>query len=145
MMSAHKQLTPELRKIFGEIADLLIPAYKNLPAATTVGVHEKLLDDVLGFRPDIAEAFFRGLGEIQSGKVSENLNALYRADAEAFGAISLAASGGYYMAPEVRTALGYPGQESLTYNPHETPDYLVDHLLERVARRGPIYRPTPVK
>lgn len=145
MMSSHKQLTPALRKTFGEIADLLIPAYKNLPAATTVGVHEKLLDDVLGFRPDIVDAFFRGLAEIQSGKISEDLNALYRADPDAFGAISLAASGGYYMSPEVRAALGYPGQESLTYDPHATPDYLVDHLLERVALRGPIYRPTPTK
>lgn len=142
-MMPLQQLTPEMRQLFGEIADLLIPAYQKMPAATAVGVHQKLLDDVLGFRPDMAEAFFRGLGAIKSGSISENLNALYRADAEAFGAISLAASGGYYMAPEVRAALGYPGQESLTYDPHATPDYLVDHLLERVARRGPIYRPTP--
>ncbi|HVJ41898.1 MAG TPA: hypothetical protein VM639_10380 [Dongiaceae bacterium] len=142
-MSTPKQLTPELRQLFGEIADLLIPAYKNMPSATSVGAHQKLLDDVLDFRPDIGEAFYRGLGAIKSGLISEDLNALYRADAEAFGAISLAASGAYYMAPEVRTALGYPGQESLTYDPHATPDYLVDHLLERVARRGPIYRPTP--
>ena len=144
-MSSSRQLTPELRQLFGEIADLLIPAYKNMPSATSVGVHQKLLDDVIGFRPDITEAFFRGLGAIKSGAISENINALYRADADAFGAISLAASGAYYMSPEVRAALGYPGQESLTYNPHATPDYLVDHLLERVARRGPIYRPTPTE
>jgi hypothetical protein len=143
-MSSPRQLTPELRQLFGDIADLLIPAYKNMPSATSVGVHQKLLDDVLGFRPDIVEAFFRGLGAIKAGLISEDLNALYRADEEAFGAISLAASGGYYMAPEVRAALGYPGQESLAYDPHATPDYLVDHLLERVARRGTIYRPTPV-
>ncbi|WP_374379624.1 hypothetical protein [Dongia sp.] len=142
-MSASTQLTPAMRDVFGQIADLLIPAYKHLPAATTVGVHRALLDDVLTFRPDIVEAFFRGLATIGADTLSADLNNLYRSDPEAFGAISLAASGGYYMSPEVRTALGYPGQESLTYNPHAVPDYLVDHLLERVSLRGPVYRPTP--
>jgi hypothetical protein len=144
-MSAEKQLTPAMRDIFKQIADLLIPAYKHLPAASAVGVHEKLLDDVLTFRPDIVDAFFRGLATIEAGTLSANLNSLYRGDPDAFGAISLAASAGYYMSPEVRSALGYPGQESLTYNPHDVPGYLVDHLLERVSLRGPIYRPTPVE
>ncbi|CAN5424358.1 hypothetical protein BH10PSE7_BH10PSE7_18370 [soil metagenome] len=139
----QNQITPDMRAVFGLIADLLIPAYKHLPAATAVGVHEKLLDDVLDFRPDIAEAFMRGIAKIEAGTLSLNLNALYREDADAFTAISLVASGGYYMAPEVRAALGYPGQESLKYDPHEVADYLVDHSLERVSRRGSIYRTTP--
>lgn len=145
MMSVKSQLTPEVRALFGKVADLLIPAYKQMPAATSVGVHEDLLDKVLGFRPDIVEAFFRGMGKIDAGNLSVSVNALFREDEEAFGAVSLAASGGYYMAGPVREALGYPGQESLTYDAHAVPDYLVSHMLERVAQRGSIYRPTPVK
>lgn len=142
-MSTPNRLTPETRALFGQIADLLIPAYKQFPTATAVGVHGKLLDEVLQFRPDIAEEFLRGLAKIEAGTLSADLNTLYRQDPEAFNAIGLAASGGYYMAQEVRAALGYPGQESLTYNPHEVPDYLVDHMLERVSRRGSLYRSTP--
>lgn len=145
MMSANTQLTPELRALFGQVADLLIPAYKQMPSATSVGVHEKLLDDVLGFRPDIVEAFFRGMGKIDGNDLSASVNALFRDDEEAFGAVSLAASGGYYMTEPVRKALGYPGQESLTYDAYAVPDYLVSHMLERVAQRGPVYRTTPEK
>lgn len=141
-MTAH-QLTPEARDLFGRIADLLIPAYNHFPAATAVGVHEALLDQVLGFRPDIVDDFLRGLRQVDPASLSDSVNALYRDDAAAFNALSLAASGGYYMTPAVREVLGYPGQEAVPYDPHSVPDYLTDHMLERVARRGAIYRQTP--
>jgi hypothetical protein len=137
------KLTPDLRAAFAAVADLLIPAYKKYPSATSVGVHEKMLDDVLGFRPDLVEAFMRGLKAIDMAALSDSVNTLYKADGDAFNAISLVASGGYYMTPEVREVLGYPGQESVPYNAHEVPDFLMNHRLENVARRGPIYRSTP--
>ena len=137
------KLTPELRAAFAAVADMLIPAHKQYPSASSVGVHEKMLDDVLGFRPDIVDAFFRGLASIDVTKLSGSVNAIYKSDPEAFNAVSLAASGGYYMTPQVRTVLGYPGQESVGYDPHEVPDFLIDHRLEKVARRGSIYRSTP--
>lgn len=137
------KLSPEQRAAFAAVADLLIPAYKKYPSATSVGVHEKMLDDVLGFRPDLVEAFLRGVASIDTANLSASVNALYKADPAAFNAISLAASGGYYMTPEVRQVLGYPGQESVPYNAHEVPDFLMNHRLENVSRRGPIYRPTP--
>lgn len=142
MMSTAK-LTPELRAAFATVADLLIPAHKKYPSATSVGVHEKMLDDVLGFRPDIVEPFLRGLAAVDVGNLSASINELYKSDPDAFGAISLAASGGYYMTPKVREILGYPGQESVPYDAHAVPDYLLNQKLEHVARRGPIYRPTP--
>jgi len=142
-MSSANQITADMRKLFGRIADMLIPAYKQFPSATAVGVHEKLLDDVLAFRPDIVESFRRGLAGIDADALSKSINDLSHDDPEAFNALTLAASGGYYMAPEVHTVLGYPGQESVSYNPHEVADYLTNHMLERTMRRGPIYRPTP--
>ncbi len=138
-------LTPDLRTAFAAVADMLIPAYKKYPSATSVGVHEKMLDDVLGFRPDLVEAFLRGLASIDTANLSANVNTLYKADPDAFNAISLVASGGYYMAPQVREVLCYPGQEAVPYNPHEVPEFLMNHRLEKVARRGPIYRSTPAE
>lgn len=138
-------LSSEQRAAFAAVADLLIPAYKKYPSATSVGVHEKMLDDVLGFRPDLVDAFLRGVAAIDSTNLSASVNTLYKADPEAFNAIGLAASGGYYMTPEVRQVLGYPGQESVPYDAHEVPDFLMNHRLENVSRRGPIYRSTPAE
>lgn len=138
-------LTPDLRAAFAEVADLLIPAYKRYPSATSVGVHEKMLDDVLGFRPDLVEPFLRGLAVIDRSALSDSVNRMYKADAEAFNAIGLVASGGYYMTPAVREVLGYPGQESVAFDAHEVHGFLLDHRLENVVRRGPIYRSTPVE
>ena len=94
-------LSTEQRAAFAAVADLLIPAYKKYPSATSVGVHEKMLDDVLGFRPDIVDAFMRGVAAIDVGDLSASVNTVYKADPDAFNALSLAASGGYYSTPEV--------------------------------------------
>jgi hypothetical protein len=138
-----QQLTTDLRVTFAAVADLLIPAYKKYPSASSVDVHKKMLDDVLSFRPDIVGAVLRGLAVIDTADLSDSVNALYKDDPDAFGAISLAASGGYYMTREVREVLGYPGQESVVYDAHAVPDFLVNQQLEKVACRGPIYRSTP--
>lgn len=136
-------ITAQERETFAKVADFLIPAYKRMPAATEVGVHQELLDSVLGFRPDLMEAFRRGLTQLAGKSAREGANLLYQEDRAAFDAISLAASAGYYMSPRVRELIGYPGQENVPYDPHETPGYLTDGQLEHVVRRGPIYRPTP--
>lgn len=142
-MVTNNTISEEEREIFAKVADFLIPAHEKMPSAATVGVHKTMLDDVLRFRPDLVDGFHRGLGKIKADDIAGSVNALYRDDPDAFGAVSLAVSGGYYMTPEVRTALGYPGQESLVYDSHEVPDYMMDGLLERVVQRGVIYKPTP--
>ena len=142
-MAGPAMLTEAERSAFARLADFLIPAYGRMPAASAVDVHRDLLDDVLRFRPDIVEAFRRGLSRLTSADPKEEANILYKEDEEAFGALSLAASAAYYMAPRIRELVGYPGQESLKYDPHEVPDYMMDGLLERVVQRGTIYKPTP--
>ncbi len=139
----HGRLTAELRGVFKKLADVLIPAHGKMPAASAVGVHEGLLDDVLKHRPDIRDDLLRALTAAQGREPPAVANNLLRQDAAAFNALGLAVSGAYYMSPRVRELLGYPGQESVTYDPYATPNYLTDGMLERVVARGPIYRPTP--
>jgi len=136
-------LTDADRAKFAAVADRLIPAYAKMPAASAVGVQYTMLDLALQARPDLAEDFNRGLAACESERPSESINSLFRTDPAAFGAVNLMAVAAYYMADEVRRLIGYPGQESPPYDPHETPDYLVDGTLERVVRRGSIYRGTP--
>ena len=60
-----------------------------------------------------------------------------------FQSLGLIASGAYYMHPEVRALIGYPGQESLTYDTAAEPPYVTNGALDEVLARGPVYRPTP--
>lgn len=131
------------RDVFARLADALIPAWKRMPAASTVGVHKDLLDCVLAARPDLVDGVAQAIDYARQRETSAALNGLYRDSRGAFDALTLAATGGYYMAESVRDVIGYPGQESPPYDPFETPDYLLDGTLERVTRRGPVYRPTP--
>jgi hypothetical protein len=137
------RLTRELRAVFEQLADVLVPAHGKMPAASAVGTHEGLLDDVLKHRPDIRGDLLRALTAAQDREPRAAANDLLREDAAAFNALGLAVSGAYYMSPRVRELLGYPGQESVSYDPYATPNYLTDGMLERVVARGPIYRPTP--
>ena len=128
---------------FAAVADRLLPAFGKMPAASAVNVQHAMLDLALQARPDLAEDFARGLAACSAAAPSESINALFRQDHAAFNAVNLVAVAAYYMTDEVRRLIGYPGQESPPYDPHETPDYLVDGTLERVVRRGSLYRPTP--
>ena len=60
----------------------------------------------------------------------------------AFGALTTVTTGGYMMTDEARAAVGYPGQDAATYDVDETPEYVSNGMLDRVIRRGPIYRDT---
>ncbi len=137
------RLTAELRAVFQQLADVLVPAHGKMPAASAVGAHEALLDDVLKHRPDIRDDLLRALTKAQGQEPIAAANNLLRQDAAGFNALGLAVSGAYYMSPRVRELLGYPGQESVSYDPYATPNYLTDGMLERVVARGPIYRATP--
>ena len=143
MMSHASRLSPDERAVFAGLADLLIPRHGRMPAATEVGAAGDLLDRVLAHRPDIVDDLMRGLAAAQGAEPSEAANRLSRSDPASFNAITLAASGAYYMADEVRALIGYPGQDKAPYDPHETPVYLTNGMIERLVRRGPIYRPTP--
>ena len=60
---------------------------------------------------------------------------------EDFAVLSTAVVGAYYLSPEVRDLIGYPGQEPSPLSVAGEPDYL--ELLERVYERHPGYREAP--
>ena len=93
------------RATFAALADLLIPAWGRMPA------------------PGAAVfAQLHALAACAGKDPSQAINALHGSDAAAFGALSLAVTGAYYMADEVWQQLGYPGQDGATYDPPATPD-----------------------
>jgi hypothetical protein len=131
------------RDIFAAIADILIPDAEGMPAASAVGVHEEVLDRILGLRPDLTEAFRRGIAFARGKDARIAAEALNQEDAQALTAIGLIASAGYYMSPRVRDLIGYPGQERRTFDADAVPEYVTNGMLKVVQDRGPIYKPTP--
>jgi hypothetical protein len=137
------QANEEVRTTFAGIADVLIPEAEGMPSATQVGVRDETMDRLLGLRPDLREAFMRGIRKAMGQDPREAAEALNKNDPEALTAIGLIASAGYYMSDRVRELIGYPGQEKRPGNPDEEPEYVTNGMLQEVIDRGPIYVPTP--
>jgi hypothetical protein len=137
------QIDDKVRATFSGIADVLIPEAEGMPSASAVGVHKETLDHILQLRPDLRDAFFRGIASAQGKDPKSAAEELNASDAPALSAIGLVASAGYYMSPQVRQLIGYPGQEKRTYDADAVPEYVANGMLKVVQDRGPIYRPTP--
>jgi hypothetical protein len=131
------------RATLAALADVLIPAADGMPAASEAGAAREWLDEVLRVRGDL-EAPLQGLLERARGvDPPAEVERLEREEPEAFEALATAVAGAYFLNPEVRRLIGYPGQEPRPIEPEEPPDYEQDDLLASVVERGPIFRPTP--
>jgi hypothetical protein len=133
-------VSDERRAQLGAIADQLIPAGSGMPSASEAGVAGQYLDEVLAARPDLAEPLDAALASVEGA--GDPIAAL-RADALAWGVITAVVPAAYFLNPEMRAAIGYPGLEARPIDPDAAPDYLEDGLLDSVVARGPVYRPTP--
>jgi len=131
------------RTTLAALADVLIPAADRMPAASEAGAAGEWLDEVLRVRGDL-EAPLQGLLERARGvDPAAEVERLEREEPEALEALATAVAGAYFLNPEVRRLIGYPGQEPRPIEPEEPPDYEQDDLLASVVERGPIFRPTP--
>jgi hypothetical protein len=130
----------EFRAWLAEVADLLIPAAGDMPAASEMDVAGRQLDVVLGARPDLVRHLLRGWNTTAGSDPAETARLLPELDPEAYDAVRLVVAGGYYIHPRVRKLLRYTGQEPRTVRVDQVPEYLEDGTLERVMERGPIYR-----
>ncbi len=131
------------RARLARIADVLVPAYEGMPAASSVGIAGDLLDKALRARPDLATDCRRAVTACADPPSPETLDQLSVADPEGFSALMVLVLGGYYMSAEVRKLLHYAGQEALRIDVGELPAYIEEALLDEVIGRGPIYRTTP--
>jgi hypothetical protein len=129
------------RAILARLADVLIPSGDGFPSASEAGVAAEGLDQVLSFRPDLAEGLKRLLTSAHGRSSDEFVAELQQNDPAAFGILTELVPGAYFLDAGVRAKLGYEGQTAKPIDAR--PEPLDDALLESVIRRGPIYRPTP--
>ncbi|GAB5469415.1 MAG: hypothetical protein Kilf2KO_24450 [Rhodospirillales bacterium] len=133
------------RAAFAALADLLIPEAEGMPSASQVDLQNAPLDRVVELRPDLRPPFYRAVNAVKAGDPRAVLTDLAENDPEAFGALGVLASAAYYMQPEVRRLIGYPGQENRPVEENYEPEYVTNGMLQEVIDRGPIYRPTPLE
>lgn len=144
---ANPAIDAGMRQTLAGLADLIVPAAEDMPAATEVDVPGEWLDRALAAMPAEAESGLAKLLTDVGGQNADTALQQVQTSEEDFNLLLAVVTGAYYLHPVVRDRLGYPGQ-----TPHalladadvsETPSYLVDGRLQRVKDRGPIFRPTP--
>nr|MCW2727369.1 hypothetical protein [Aeromicrobium sp.] len=130
-------LTDAERERFAQIADVLIPSAEGMPSASQADVDTVWIDVALTHRPDLDELFRSALvvGDgLPGAEIVELLNAEHIPAFEALGTLT---AGAYFLNPEIRVRIGYPGQVPTI--PRNDVDSYSD-LLENVVERGPVYR-----
>ena len=136
-------LTPALRSTLATLADVLIPAFDGMPAASEADAAGKWSNRVLRARPDLEPELVRVLTEAEGREPRKEIRRLESEDRTGLETLALVVTNAYYMNPKVRRLIGYPGQKATPPFPDEADYDLRDGILDPVIQRGPIYRPTP--
>jgi len=132
-------LDDDTRTTFAAIADRLIPAAHGMPSAADV-VDDARLAFVLRARPDLAAPFREALRPDLGDDPDARLATLGRDEPANLAALQLVLVGGYYTDREVKSRIGYPGQEAIELRSWEIPPYLEEGLIDAVLARGQVWR-----
>ncbi|MCY7401474.1 MAG: hypothetical protein LH477_11065 [Nocardioides sp.] len=133
-------LNDDDRRTFAGIADVLIPAFEGMPSASEAAVPDRYLDEALGYRPDLENSLLAALAAARGLGVEDAVELLNTEHIPAFEALGTLLAGAYFLNPEVRQLIGYPGQ--VPTPPKDDMDTYLD-LLENVLDRGQVYRNVP--
>ena len=106
-----------------------------MPSARDAGVAALLVDHVLAARPDLQPALERVLAVPFAADPEHARARLDALDRQERVSVELAVAGGYYLHPDVRDRIGYPGQLARSVNALDYPEYLTEGLLDAVIER----------
>ncbi|WP_280250053.1 hypothetical protein [Nocardia abscessus] len=124
------------------IADCLIPAVGPNPAASEAQDYGRHLELALAARADAFDTIVRVIDEV-AGVPDEQLRAalkqLWAEERAAFDPLSSVVAGAYFMTPQVKALIGYPGQHRDPAGLEEAADELGSGILEPVLERGHFY------
>ena len=136
---AGSSLDGAARERLAALADVLIPAgdalNRRMPSARDAGVAGALVDHVLAARPDLQPALERVLAVPFAADPEHARARLDALDRQERVSVELAVAGGYYLHPDVRDRIGYPGQLARSVNALDYPEYLTEGLLDAVIER----------
>jgi hypothetical protein len=125
-------LNSDQRQVFATLAETLIPASDTMPSATTAEVSGALLDQVLGYRPDLVDALTAALDSSAGRDPESALDSLSAEQPAQFEALTVLAAGAYFLSPAVKVAMPY---DAAPRPARDDMDGYVD-MLEHVVDRG---------
>jgi hypothetical protein len=143
-----RALTEAEREALHRIADALIPAVGDRPAPSQLRGYDGWLDRALAARDDAFERVVASAVRLAAREQRTLRVALKRFDAddpEGFHLLSSVLAGAYLMVPEVRRAIGYPGQRRHPPRFDEAADQIMDGILDPVIARGRFYTPATAR
>ena len=140
--AAPRQLTSAEVSALRAIADVLIPASGDNPAATSEPDFDAWLVRAVDARADAFGAITAFLGQLDGAAaeaVVQALRALHAEQPGQFQALSAVVAGAWLLTPTVRARIGYPGQRRDPARFEEAVDQISDGILDPVIARGPVY------
>jgi hypothetical protein len=142
--AAPRPLTDSELNTLRDIADVLIPASDDNPAATAEPDFDACLRRAVDSRADAFDAITAVLARLDSAPpdvIDQALRALHAEQPVHFQALSAVVAGAWLLTPTVRARIGYPGQRRDPARLEEAVDQLSDGILDPVIARGPVFTP----
>ena len=127
------------------IADALIPDGPAGPRPSELAGYTDWLDRAIAARRDAFDdivALAARLAACRDVELDTELRRLAEIPESGFDVLSSVLAGAYLLTPEVRRAVGYPGQAQRPAPFDEAAEQIMSGILDPVVARGPVYRPT---
>lgn len=124
------------------IADTLIPESGPHPKASAAEQFQPYLQLALAARADVFDAVLtavRTLTDVPDGELHGALKKMWAEDKFTFDPLSSVIAGAYFMTPQVKKLIGYPGQHRDPAGLEDAANELETGILDPVIARGPIY------
>jgi hypothetical protein len=134
---APRQLGADERAVLARIADTLIPANGDAPAASTEPGFWEALSTAMAARADAFEDIVAALDELNaSANLWNALRSLEGEEPSTFQALSAVIAGAWLLTPGVRNRIGYHGQQAVKAGLEEAADEISSGILDPVLERG---------
>lgn len=133
------RLTDGQKTRLGEFARVMLPGGSRMPSAVDLDLWHDPVDEVLAIDPTRLEPLVQFLALDGPIETLTDVEALAQADTSGFEVLGVVLANAYFMHPETRESIGYPGQEARDSSGGLSEED--EALLAPVIARGPIYRP----
>lgn len=137
-----RPLTDEELAALLRVADCLIPASGPNPKASDAEQYVSYLQLALAARADVFDAVVTGavkLADVPDDGLWAALKQMWSEDKFTFDPMSSVLAGAYFMTPQVKELIGYPGQHRDPAPLDQAANEIGTGILDPVLERGSIY------
>jgi hypothetical protein len=137
-----RPLTDDEQATLLRIADTLIPAAGPNPKASDATEFVPYLHLALAARADVFDAVLNAVNkfaDVAEADLHDALKALWANEKLTFDPLTSVIAGAYFMTPQVKELIGYPGQHRDPAGLEDAANELETGILDPVLERGPIY------